>query len=729
MAIDSRKDDPIKSIIEIGERFSALGNPSELIALGTTFKNVKRHPADFQIKPLSLLSDTLIAITDNKKNFNYKTYDKVFKVACNVYNLMFYAQEETPDFENLRIVYLELFSEDGMLARNLFNSTIYDCFSDKQNLIRFYKSSQNLINPGEKWDVVMNYARECRKLFFDDDAFISALKNFLVSAQKMSLENMKALCEQEINNLYKMNGVYNISAADIAEVDLKLSEINDLVSRAQIIFDELTASSESIKKTAETATNTMKTTIDTQAQKLHAYLRTEKEDVQKVYDECLSKINDSVKKEILKSTGNFIQESQNQLDNLAACAKSICSNAAIEVSQLNSNADNVISRVKTAVIDDQTVTRLLETTEKNQALIEKINTISALPQVAAASVVPVVQTVAPAVNAGAVSAVSQPSVNILGNDEDKADLTPLELLDPSIPFSERFQSALQKKNEMIIEGATFHEKFDDVLIAVLENTNPYLIGPSGCGKTYLVKQVGDVLGLTRTDIGYINEEYDILGFQTANGSYSKPNFYRCYKYGGIAFCDELDNGNSRASVKLNSFLSNTEDAYFCFPNGEIVPRHPNFRFVSAGNTDGNGANMNYNSREKIEESVMQRLLPIYIGYDNTLEKEILKDYPQWFNFVCLFRKATTEWQNTNGVEASGIITTRDTARIKNYLTNHSFDSKAIIKYEFIQTKNLNYLTFLMNYMTKNNKNNDVKPLLDIFVSYTEQYKKDGGWNR
>lgn len=734
MAVDAKKDDSLKRIAQIGELLKTQQFSSDARNFGDYLTNIKKNQYEVVIQPISLLADTLDVISSNKKNFKPSNYEKAYQVACNIYNLMFYHQEETPNFDSLRIVFLELFEEDGILARNLFSKQIYDCFSDKQNLIRFYQGVKNDIEPGEKWNATLVYASEIRKLFFDDDSFMAALRSFVVTSHKMPVEGIKAFSESEIDKLYKMNGIYNVSAADLAETDMKLAQIKDLVERAQVLKDEIEANRDTIMRTASEASNTLRETIDLQSEKLHAKLREENENVKTVYDDCLKKIDQSVKAEIKKSTASFLDESREQIDKLSQEAKQICANAAVDVSDLSTNADSVIAKMKTAVIDDEAVARIIENSEKNKVFLEKVNAISAIPAPAVAVAVPAapVSAAAPAQVIQAVETASAPkfmSVNSEKEEDAAADLTPIELLDQSIPFNERFEKAMAIKNSLSIEkGESFHEKFDDVLIAVMENTNPYLIGPSGCGKTYLIKQIGDVLGLSRTDIGYINEEYDILGFQTASGSYSKPNFYRCYKYGGIAFCDELDNGNSRASVKLNSFLSNTEDAYFCFPNGELVPRHPNFRFVSAGNTDGNGANMNYNSREKIEESVMQRLLPIYVGYDNRLEKSILKDYPLWFDFVCLFRKATTEWQNTNGVEASGIITTRDTARIKQYLNNKSFNDEAIIKYEFIQTKNLSYLTFLEEYMKKHNKNTNTE-ILDIFVRLTEQYKKDGGWNR
>ena len=127
--------------------------------------------------------------------------------------------------------------------------------------------------------------------------------------------------------------------------------------------------------------------------------------------------------------------------------------------------------------------------------------------------------------------VYEPQIMVKDDDVEIPGVNPL--LDESKNFADRYKEAMDKKAYLIATGEHFHNKFDDVLTAVMENSNPYLIGPSGCGKTYMVSQIAKILGMEFIDIGYINEEYDILGFQTANGGYSRPNFYRCYKYGKI----------------------------------------------------------------------------------------------------------------------------------------------------------------------------------------------------
>ena len=416
-------------------------------------------------------------------------------------------------------------------------------------------------------------------------------------------------------------------------------------------------------------------------------------------------------------------DAEAELTKYKAMAKTITASTSMEIANLNRDAEGVLSRVTSFVNNDNQIKQALENVEVNQALMEKINKLTMLND---ANIETMQKHMEATIAQAATSSVAPAPAPAMETDMSVAIPGINPLLDPNIPFKERWKVVMQEKKRLEGEGEHYHEAFDDVLMAIMEDANPYLIGPSGCGKTFMIKQIAKLLKMEFIDIGYINEEYDILGFQTATGAYSTPNFYRCYKYGIIAFCDELDNGNSRATVKLNSFLSNNLDSSYNFPNGECVKRHPNFRIVAAGNTEGNGADANYNTREKIEESVQQRFLPVHVGYDNTVEKNILKNYADWFDFVVLFRMATDRWSEVNGIAAQGILTTRDTNRIKRYLDNESFSPDKIIQYEFVQTKDAEYLSFLADEIKKNvGRYPKAEKIYKIFLAQVDEVRRKG----
>ena len=128
----------------------------------------------------------------------------------------------------------------------------------------------------------------------------------------------------------------------------------------------------------------------------------------------------------------------------------------------------------------------------------------------------------------------------------------------------------------------------------------------------------------------------------------------------------------------------------------------------------------------MDESVLQRLTPIEINYDNRIEEKILKDHKDWFNFAVNFRKAIERVQSPDGedVNTIGTFTTRDAEKIKRYLDDKCFNDEQIMEYEIIGTKDRDYLEKINKYMEKQMNeeefNNGGKNLLEIFRKVKEK---------
>ena len=122
-------------------------------------------------------------------------------------------------------------------------------------------------------------------------------------------------------------------------------------------------------------------------------------------------------------------------------------------------------------------------------------------------------------------------------------------------------------------------------------------------------------------------------------------------------------------------------------------RNPNFRILSAGNTKGTGKTLAHNTRQKMDESVMQRLTPIEISYDNRIEKQILIDYPGWYDFAINFRHAIESIPSEHGgdVNSIGTFTTRDAQSVKKYKDDDAMTDEQLIDYEIIENKDIDYL--------------------------------------
>lgn len=248
------------------------------------------------------------------------------------------------------------------------------------------------------------------------------------------------------------------------------------------------------------------------------------------------------------------------------------------------------------------------------------------------------------------------------------------ILDDKISFSERLRMARQKQKET---GEYYHETFDKILKQVLLNKTVMLVGPSGTGKSYTISQLARLFNVPVYNLGFIAEEYGtIRGYPDINGNFVKTPFYDCLKYGGFCSFDEVDNSESKALVEINKVIGADGYVPYQFPNGELVKPHPNFRIIAAGNTWGDGADTLHSTREQLDAATLNRLKRIYYGYDAKLEKNILRNYEDAYNFAIQFREIV----ESRGIDK--VISTRNFSDIKDYLDCGEFSIEEIIEVIF-----------------------------------------------
>ena len=685
-------------------------------------RDYEYNPLKCIIRPFELYLDVVEATIKNSVDFSEEKWLDAVRYGEEIYPHIFFMEEQTPGFEELQAIFLEMFDIGGVISKQMFIPKIYHLFSSKMNYIRWTKGLDAKRYGTKEREAITDYGTQIRPYCQDEDIFSAALWRF--TDRIMNGEKPEDVMREEYGNVCKMVGIYNVSEERIMLAEQKIDAMQAATSRLQ---DSLALSEERAKTLSELSQNTVRDVqnfCDGEMTRAKVKVDNLMQTMNRNHDEFVESQRRAIIADKDDIVNKVIADSQKEISELRKVVDQMVRNARSEILRASRESGDVISKLDAYFQDSERIKDMLADAEMTKQLNERIDKLMVLserdltPPPAPVQAAPVqapvqpvyVQRPAPMPGQPVQAPGQQPPVSMPGQmpDEfaetadmsvtdpfqDVMDFQPIYLLDENVPFGDRYAEAMARKRELEKQGMHFHHMFDDVITAVMENANPYMIGPSGCGKTYMVQQIALILEMESIDIGYINEEYDILGFMTANGGYSRPNFYRCYKYGKIAFCDELDNGNSRATVKLNSFLSNTSNAAYNFPNGERVMRHPNFRIIAAGNTTGNGADINYNTREKIEESVQQRFTPIFVGYDNEVERSILGTYQDWYEFVVAFRMATNAWSRFTHFSAAGIITTRDVTRIRKYLDNRSFSKEKIIEYEFIQTKDAEYLAFL-----------------------------------
>lgn len=191
-----------------------------------------------------------------------------------------------------------------------------------------------------------------------------------------------------------------------------------------------------------------------------------------------------------------------------------------------------------------------------------------------------------------------------------------------------------KKVEM--QGVV-HDKFDTVLKFVSNDEPVFLTGPAGSGKNYLCKQVADALGLDFYFTNAVTQEYKLTGFTDAMGNYQETQFYKAFKNGGLFMLDEMDASIPEVLIILNAAIANR---YFDFPAPiGYVEAHPNFRVIAAGNTYGNGADIEYVGRNQLDGASLDRFALVEIDYSMSIENNMALGDIELANFCRDYRKS------------------------------------------------------------------------------------------
>lgn len=205
---------------------------------------------------------------------------------------------------------------------------------------------------------------------------------------------------------------------------------------------------------------------------------------------------------------------------------------------------------------------------------------------------------------------------------------------------EDFKKEIEKRaNEVITHRPVMEIKFNDKPIKKLatraSSALPRLIinaklglysmmvGPAGCGKTTAAHQLAEALGLQFGSVCLTAgaSETWLFGRQTPTG-FVEGSFSKIYREGGVFLADEMDAADANLLLSINTALSHS---IMLNPmNGETIPKHKEFIFVGAANTNGKGSTHLYTGRSRLDAATLDRMVIIGVDYDEELEKDLCK---------------------------------------------------------------------------------------------------------
>ena len=679
---------------------------------------------------------------------NLESYREKFnddKILGNIlYDISDYGWELEKSLNNILTVYKDIVKkgtkEEKLLFKNVYdflNENIYDnssnwdisyymqlssAFDNKElvlealNQIKQQFNLENFsVDNQDNLAKLISYPFKARMYYLDDRSLLSSFGELLRTNGLVdylySDNDINRVINRKIKEDRKRDGIYDVDRGTLAEINRKLDMINEESSKLQILINTATSIIAEIKAQVKMSRDELTDMKIKSLEELQIKANKILEDFNAKYLELLSEEKDSINNQKVELFAELQRELSKKKEELKMIVKQIGSAVEVQLGRINAASDVSVEKLEEYINSNERIKELIESTKQSDSYLQGLKVLSEH-----------VSTVPQEGDTPTTRIITSPTIVI--PQERIVDPKVNYFFDSRIPFEERFDKFLQIKDKLESQGEIFHEKFDDVAKFVMKGRAPYLYGPSGCGKTYMVNnQLASILNANVVTNGYVIYEQDILGYtNSATGQYVPGNFYRCYKYGDIIFLDELDNGVANATVVLNGFTGGNNTSY-TFPDGLNTKRHPNFRMIAAGNTNGSGRTVAHNTRQKMDESVMQRLKAVECGYDNRIEDRILVDYQDWLSFVKQFRKAVENISTISGEPNTiGIFTTRDAEELKEDLEDNSFDMEKLLQYYFIQTKDVDTLNSIYTYLNNRKRseyNDGAEKILRKFNNMVE----------
>ena len=682
---------------------STLDNDSKRLLADYTQKIKKGYPNDFGTL------DKLVLVISNILDSDFYGYEDLkehFDKITGLYHTMVDTTKENGERDS-ELFLQNMVGTDGLLYRDLFDEGMYSYFNNKND----YYEIMDIISKDEtlsdEIETIKDYVHRVSKYCLNQDILKRDIISYLSGFSSLLEEDYGEYTRKRLEEAKKRIGIYSIDSKELATVDSKLGRIESYFDQISIYLNQLDGEKKAVSALVETGKKDIRKETKLSIEQLKSLIELERKAIIEKLDQYLIDLEEAMKNKSDETFRQIMETYQKQVQDFRSLFQGYSLATSKDLLAIQKATEESVVKLQEYVANEPQLQELLHKAQEQNAVREKIVELVGKEEelIEASKFIKQAREFKPA------EVKKSDEVSIPGYDKRimvpyRHMVLPPEIsnkinpfLDENIPFSRRKEELLKRMEAREKEGEIFHKKVSQIAIDVMEGDWPYLWGPSGTGKSYMIKQVASLLGMDLTKAGKITEPYSVLGYNDPQGRYQITPSFIAALYGHLLFLDEMDNGNPDTQVVLNDIYSELlnkldnpeEDCSVTFGTDVQVDVHPNFRMVAAGNTSGEGENETFSSRGKMDESIQERMTPIYVDYDNRVEESILHDYPEWYKFFISFRNACMKYAKSEGlVSVQGVTTTRDAAAIKKYITHNSKSVDQVIAERFIQIKDSEY---------------------------------------
>lgn len=667
-----------------------------------------------------LTIDNLIEVIASilETDVTYKDPETEFNKYVETISYLLPMGEQTEEAESKLRMFLDNFiGRNGILNQNLFDKTFYTLFANRYDYLSIINMIRNDQDLSSDAPYIFDYASKVSPYCSNRETFKNEIISY-INGLKHAVD-YDEYSEELLSNAKKRCGIYPIDEKTLAIISSEAEKAQGLIEKLQVMQEKVTTYTDTVNEMTKTGKKDIRDTVAKGKKDIGAYateaigkmqesIKTEVDATREMLDQYLLTLEAALKQSSDKVFNDILEKSATRIREIKVAADSLSSTTTSELLRIKNATEDSVTKLKDYVENEPQLQELLNNAASDDKIREALLTFQSLQTTAATQAV-----VAQAPTTGVIipgnERLVMPANSKVVIPESGIVSTIIPAFDRGIPYKERFHRIMDEKHRREDQGEIFHSVTDEVISCLLENDWPYLWGPSGCGKSYTIRQIAELIGLDLIDNGKITDKFSLMAYNDPHGNFRATQAFVAVVYGKLLLLDEFDNGNTDTQVLLNEFYSGSLDVlekpnkprYVTFAEDMTVPIHPNFRMISAGNTTGEGENQVYSSRGKSDESVQERMTPIFVNYDNRIEQRIFGQYTEWYDFFIKFRQACDEYAVSEGLDTvPGIGTTRDAAAITRYIENESKSVDEIIRQKFVQTKSASYLRFLSNAMKR-----------------------------
>ena len=610
--------------------------------------------------------------------------------------------------------------QNGFINKGIYDHHIFNITKNLDSYARIMTTISSNDKAVKEFNLVKQYINETGKYAYDEESLVKAVVSTIYGLDESVLD-VEQYLNGQLDEDKKRVGVYSVSHDDIMTAYKNIRIMNAIMEKANEIIDEVEKKSDSLSKIAQDSIDDINLSKETSLGDIERKKKSCINDLNLIKVQILSELKRKLLDSISLEEKNFnlrldsvfsdiLIKYQDQLSEFARDSKNI----SLENSRNFKSFDSDLSRIKNEL--QECISKAKESSSIRDELKDYLDKIEADAEFrdkllesiskekeSSSSIEPADDEIVKVVK-GINRLVVPTTPNI---DLPDSIIIPknIQIISPYIfktanEFDKKLKLIKNKMDEKEAQGEIYHKKILEIIRCLMVGDWPYMFGPSGAGKGYIVKQIGDLLGQKVIDGGKIGDVHTVLGYIDARGRFMAPPAVEACVNGGLIFFDEFDNGNADTRVALNTMYSNlrnkiqdpSSNQFIQFANEQIpISINPNMRMIAAGNTDGTGSDENYSERYHIDESIKERYKPIYVGYDNRVEAQILRDYKNWYEFFVLFRDACEEYASSQGLQSTpGNASTRDASDILRDVSLNSKTLDEVMCQYFVQIKDSDY---------------------------------------